>query len=235
MEPEIIIENAVKEIVDMYNSVNHGVDKRAKNNLERAYGGVIRASKGKLVEAIADLIIESAWESLGGRPRDLIIDSKKIEIPTQEEYLNKLPSEELREYCNKKNYKLSVDRHVFIKRKFVLGMECKSYTENAMLKRILVDFHLLETIFPNITCYLLQLESQLGGDYSECKENPLGSQSTHTLLSYFPDVSLNIITLVQGERKVDKPIHKPEFFKPIEEKQIEKAIRLVRKDLQRFI
>ena len=235
METEKIIDNVVEEIVEMYNIVNHGIDEKAKNNLARAYGGVIRSRKGKLVETIADIIIEAAWESVGGKTRELKINSNKFEIPTLEAYLNKLPSDELREYCNEKTYKLSVDRHVFIKRKFVMGMECKSYTENAMMKRILFDFHLLKTLYPDITCYLLQLESQLGGDYSECKENPLGSQSTHTLLSYFPDVKLNIITLVKGERKVDKPIHKTEFFKPIEENQIRKAIILVRKDLRRFI
>ena len=82
------------------------------------------------------------------------------------DYINELPDQEIREhilnnvddYC----YKLSVDKQVFIDEEFVLGIECKSYTENAMLKRVLVDFKLLKTRFSRLKCYLFQLESQLG-------------------------------------------------------------------------
>jgi len=49
----------------------------------------------------------------------------------------------------------------------IMGIECKAYTENAMLKRILVDFTLLKSIVPKANCVLLQLESQLTGDYSK--------------------------------------------------------------------
>lgn len=76
-------------------------------------------------------------------------------------------------------YGLSVDKHIFIDSKFVMGIECKAYTENAMIKRILVDFHLLKTVFPKISCYLFQLESQLGG-----------------------------VTLLKGGRDINRPIHK---------------------------
>ena len=68
-------------------------------------------------------------------------------------------------------------------------------------------------IYPNVKFVLFQLESQLGGDYSEIyKKVKVGSPSVHTLLSYF-DIDLSIITLLRGERKVDKPIHKEKFFK----------------------
>ena len=40
-----------------------------------------------------------------------------------------------------------------------------------MIKRILIDFHLLKTIFPNISCYLFQLESQLGGELFRVARN----------------------------------------------------------------
>lgn len=71
-----------------------------------------------------------------------------------------------------------------------------------MIKRILIDFHLLKTIFTNISCYLFQLESQLGGYYSELPETIYGSKSTHSIMSYFEDVDLNIITLLKGERNI---------------------------------
>lgn len=58
------------------------------------------------------------------------------------------------------------DVQMFIEERFALVMECKAYTENAMLKRILVDFTLLKNVYPDLSFVLLQLESQLGGDYS---------------------------------------------------------------------
>jgi hypothetical protein len=76
----------------------------------------------------------------------------------------------------------------------------------------------------NLHCVLFQLESQLGGDYSQPnKDIILGSYSTHTLLSYF-DVDLIIITLLEGERKVDKPIHKKEYYKELRPENLYKAI-----------
>jgi hypothetical protein len=87
----------------------------------------------------------------------------------------------------------------------------------------LVDFTLLKLKYHDLDCALLQLESQLGGDYASLNDIIYGSPSTHTLLSYF-DINLHIITLLRGERKVDKPIHKTEFYKPLTKKAIDKAI-----------
>jgi hypothetical protein len=115
-----------------------------------------------------------------------------------------------------------------------MGIECKAFTENAMLKRILVDFTLLKTIYPNLSCCLFQLESQLTGDYSEIKKTIIyGSHSTHTLLSYF-DVDLNIFTLLEGERKVDEPIHKKDYFKPLEKKYLIKTIEKISEILNEY-
>jgi len=104
-----------------------------------------------------------------------------------------------------------------------------------MLKRILVDFSLLKTVFPNISCYLFQLESQLGGDYCDLNEVTFGSKPTHTLMSYFPEVKLQIFTFLKGERKIDRPIHKSEYFKPLEKSRIEKAVFMLSKDLERHL
>ncbi|HNS83754.1 MAG TPA: restriction endonuclease, partial [Candidatus Cloacimonas sp.] len=121
-------------------------------------------------------------------------------------------------------YNLKIDVPVYIDDELVMAIECKSYTENAMLKRVLVDFTLLKTQYPVLDCILLQLESQLTGDYSNISQSIIfGSSSTHTLLSYF-DVDLYIITLLQGERNVNKPIHKKEYFKELTSESTEKAI-----------
>ena len=89
----------------------------------------------------------------------------------------------------------------------------------------MVDFHLLKSLHPSLICCLLQLESQLGGDFSDPAANPaMGSRSTHTLLSHFPDVELNIVTLLSGERHPNRPIHDPEHFKALSPQSLESAV-----------
>ncbi|GAA7293267.1 hypothetical protein HpVH26_01400 [Helicobacter pylori] len=128
---------------------------------------------------------------------------------------------------------MSVDKHIFVDNQLVMGIECKNYTENAMLKRILVDFHLLKTLYPNISCYLFQLESQLGGDYSALPETLLGSKPTHSIMSYFESVNLNIVTLLKGERNINQPTHKN--FKPLDEQILIKAIKLIENELKVYL
>jgi hypothetical protein len=218
-------------LIETYNQVmtvmEHDAD-RSNRTDTRAYGGIIRAAKGKLQEYISAELIKIAWEVELGMPANrLEINSNKIRIPIQTEYVHKIKDRTVRDYIalNIKRYcyGLSVDKHVFIDGRFVLGIECKAYTENAMIKRILVDFHLLKIKAPNLLCFLFQLESQLGGDYSEVSHQPKGSLPTHTLMSYFTDVDLRVITLLSGERKVDRPINKAQFFKPISQDRLEIA------------
>lgn len=224
-------------IIDAYNYLVQGIDKRAKESNERAYGGIIRAGKGKLVErSVAEQLVRIAWKDLGMNERRLSFGHHTIKIPINREYINKIKSPEVREYIraniNHMYYRIKPDVQVYIDNSFKISIECKAYTENAMLKRILVDCTLIKHVFPNVKFILLQLESQLGGDYSDVfKEIHFGSPSTHTLLSYF-DIDLNIITLLEGERKVDQPIHKPEFFKPLRMQALLKAINVIKELLR---
>jgi len=210
---------ALKELIRDYDAVVKVIDKDARNQNERAYGGMVRDVKGKLQEHITEELVKIAWKSIGGEAKRLEINSKKIEVPIQKEYVDAIGDSEIRQYIfeNIENYvyKTSVDKHIFIDNKFVIGIECKSYTENAMMKRILVDFHLLKIVYPDLKCWLFQLESQLGGDYSSLQQRCFGSRPTHTLMSFFKDVDLTIFTLLEGERKVDKPIHIHGYFKPL--------------------
>ncbi|MDR1554301.1 MAG: hypothetical protein LBS69_12705 [Prevotellaceae bacterium] len=229
----------IEELVTECNAQIRGIEQIALKDENRAYGGIIRAGKGGLVEFLCRELIKIAWNEINGKEEILFFSDKKIQIPIKKEYISKITSPEIREWIkdnfNDFVFHAQVDIHVFIDNKFILGVECKSYTENAMLKRILVDFTLLKTIYPKLNCALLQLESQLTGDYSQpSKDIIFGSHSTHTLLSYF-DVDLNIITLLDGERKVDKPIHKKEFYKPLKKelliKTVEKFIDLLKSDI----
>lgn len=229
--------SSIEELINDYNSVVKVVDKNAAEDEDRAYGGVIRSVKGKLQEHITEEIIRIAWNNLKGDMNRLEINSKKIKLPIKENYIKSIKNKEVRDYILKNKdhyyYGLSVDKHVFIDNNFVIGIECKAYTENAMIKRILIDFHLLKTLYPNISCYLFQLESQLGGDYSQLPDIVYGSKSTHSIMSYFENVELNIYTFLKGERDINNPIHKN--FKPLKKNVLEKAVKLLENDLKQYL
>jgi uncharacterized protein YeeX (DUF496 family) len=141
----------IKQLINDYNTVVKVIDKDAKDDTsDRAYGGIIRSTKGRLQEHITEEIIKIAWKELGGEEERLNIDSKKHKIPINISYVkNKIKDNEIKKHIlaniNDYCYGLSVDKQVYIDGKFVLGIECKAYTENAMIKRILVDFYLLKT------------------------------------------------------------------------------------------
>ena len=227
---------SIDEIIQTYDSILKVADKNAKES-SRAYGGFLRSLKGKLQEYITSEIIKIAWHNLGGDEKRLEVNSKKVRIPIQLSYVKKIKEAKVREHIlqniEKYHYGLSVDKHIFIDNEFVMGVECKAYTENAMIKRILIDFHLIKTVHPNISCFLFQLESQLGGDYSKLPKTVYGSVSAHSIMSYFENVDLHIFTLLEGERKIDKPIHK--FFKPLEYNNVERAVKLLESFLKEFV
>lgn len=220
------IEQKLRSIIDVYNALVGKIEAKALNSRDRAYGGIIRAGKGKLVESIGKALIEITWEELGMKGK-LEFRNKTIKIPLKKDYLKRIKSPEVKSYIQKNLdkifYRIKPDIQVFVDDKFKISMECKTYTENAMLKRILVDSTLIKQVYPKVSFVLLQLESQLGGDYSQFTLGRFGSHPTHTLLSYF-DIDLNIITLLKGERKVDQPIHKPKFFKPLELTSLKEAV-----------
>jgi len=230
-------EETIKEIVSAYEVVVKGIDSQAQESTSRAYGGIIRAGKGKLVESIAQNITEIGWNLLGGSPDRLSFLHTTFKFPIKKEYVNKIANPVIKKYITDNidsyYYKFKPDVQICIDKKLVMGIECKAYTENAMFKRILVDFTLLKLKYPRLGCVLVQLESQLGGDYSALKDVTLGSPSTNTLLSYF-DIDLNIITLLKGERKVDEPIHKAQYYKPLMEDSLFKAANCIKDLLKEY-
>lgn len=231
-------EKHLKQLIDIVNHRIQGIEYVAQVDQDRAYGGIIRSAKGKLLEELCKELVAIAWDELGGNSDRLSFSNKKVDIPLCKEYINKIESEEVKQWIID-NYPdfvfmAQVDNHTMIDNKFVLGIECKAYTENAMLKRILVDFTLLKSIYKDLKCALLQFESQLRGDYSEIDKPVIfGSHSSHTLMSYF-DVDLHIMTLIKGERKVDEPIHKPDFFKPLTYEAVVKCIDCIKKLLDEY-
>jgi hypothetical protein len=243
------VKKKLKPLIDAYNLLVKGIEQQAEDDADRAYGGIVRAGKarrtgnfdgeyrayggivragkGALVESMARNLVKIAWADMEQPEERLSFIRKSIPIPLKPDYIEKIRNPEVakwvRENIQEFHYGIKTDVHINIDGHFVCGVECKAYSENAMMKRILVDFTLLRQVKPELACVLFQLESQLTGDYSQVTK-PLifGSKSTHTLLSYF-DVDLHIITLLDGERKVDAPIHKPKFYKELKFEALEKA------------
>lgn len=227
---------ALKVLVQDYDRTIGIMESDANDNTDRAYGGFVRQAKGKLQEYITKRLIEIAWiDELGQDKSRLDINSSKIPIPIKLEYLTRIPDyvkKDIESHIEDFVYKLSVDRHVFIDGKFILGIECKAYTENAMIKRIMVDFMFLKTLYPDLKCFLFQLESMLGGDYDQVTDKPLGGTATHSIMSYFDTVDLNILTMIKGVRKVDEPINKPEFYKPLEMSALVRGVKMLVEELK---
>lgn len=153
----------IQTLIEVVNRKNQGIDLIAQIDQNRAYGGIIRAAKGKLIEELCKEIVRIAWSELDGRPNDLGFSDTTVPIPLKEDYLARITSPVVKDWIisnrNKFVFRAQVDVHVMIRNQFVLGIECKAYTENAMLKRILVDYTLLKTVYPSLKCGLLQLES----------------------------------------------------------------------------
>ena len=200
------VEEKLNTLIAAYNKSVKGIDNAATMSKDRAYGGIIRAGKGKLVESLASRLVQIAWvDVLHQSPSRMEINKKKIPIYIKDDYIARISDPKVKDYVishrDKLVYKFSTDAQVFIDQRLVLPIECKAYTENAMLKRILFDAALMKKAVGINTYYLVQLESQLGGDYSELNDVTYGSPTTHVLLSHV-DVELKIITLLKGERRL---------------------------------
>lgn len=230
----------LEKIKEYYDDLLENIEEAA-NTSDRAYGGYIRAFKGELVEYIARELVRITWEDVLDQDiKRLEINKTKMPVKLSDKYnyIDKIESPVVKghilENRNDYVYKFGTDEQVFIDGKLVIPIECKAYTENAMMKRILFDAELMKELTGCDTYYLLQLESQLGGDYSELNDITYGSKPTHVLMSH-SDVNLKIMTLLKGERKVDRPIHKPEFFKELKIEQLEKVVMEFKQVLSKYV
>ena len=230
----------VQELKNYYDNLLKRLEDDAHDS-DRAYGGYVRAFKGELVEYLARELVTIAWvDVLNQDINRMRITKEKMPVLLTNKYgfLDKIKNQDVKDYLtnniDSQKYNFGTDAQVFIDNKLVLPIECKAYTENAMIKRILFDADLMKEVAGCKTYYLLQLESQLGGDYSQLNDITYGSPSTNALMSHV-DINLEIITLLKGERKVDEPIHKPEYFKELKINQLEKAVMIFAKALQPYI
>ncbi len=223
-----------KSIVDLYEDGIHSMYDNKRQ------GGKDRSSKGALTENILEAIVHLAWHKIGGKTHCLYIAKRRVNVPIDADYVRNLTPESTRNHVKQDVegyfYRIELDKGVEIDNNLVLAIECKSYTENAMLKRVLKDFELASIADPKLIFCLFQLENALGGDYGDPnKPEYLGSKSTHTLLSHSPKVKLEIITLLDGNRNSKREIHDPDHFKELPIENVETCVSKFRVLLAPFL
>ena len=203
---------SIKDIKLKYKKAILEAQKLYANRRAEDTAGAVRYAKGKIVEDITKDIVKIAWSKISSDEGRVRMDKKKITIKTNDEV-----------------YKLSQDVHIYIDDVLRISVECKSYTEVAMYKRILVDASLLKKAVPTITAFfVVQLENFLGGDYG-IKIESKGSDSVITLNRVFPELNITVITLLDGNRDIKKPLHIPDYFKQLRNERLNYAIEQFRK------
>lgn len=66
----MVDDKELQEIINAYETLVKGIDKKATDNQDRAYGGIVRAGKGKMLESIAKILVKLAWKDLGKKKVD---------------------------------------------------------------------------------------------------------------------------------------------------------------------
>ena len=231
-----IIDSDLDAIINHYN-----------NEMELMFaeseGGKIRGAKGRLVETLADMMVKLAWTKVLSQPVERLNpkpqkDKKAIKIKEVTQYKQRFKDAQFIETIETKKstikYDFGADLHVYVDGQLVLAIECKSYTESAMLKRIIYDRKLLHEVSEKACYLLIQLESALGGDFHLCSNSSFGSNQYHVLMSR-EDTNIEIITLLEKKRDSNKPIHKPNNKKDLKKEHLIFAIDTIAKTLQDYI
>lgn len=103
-------------------------------------GGQIRAAKSKLVVDLLDAIVHLSWCEMGGESNRFEVVTRRVKIPIEPDYVKNLTPKSTQNYIEKNKegyfYPIELDLAGMIDSRLVLGIECKSYAENAMLKRL---------------------------------------------------------------------------------------------------
>ena len=82
----MVSDKELQEIIDAYNVLVKGISQKAIDNKEsRAYGGIVRAGKGTMLENIAKTLVILAWKDFGKDEKSfkLFVD-RKVEDPYPE-------------------------------------------------------------------------------------------------------------------------------------------------------
>lgn len=228
------IDLQIQSIIDYYDMVMEDL-------YEETNPGKIRSKKGNLVEEIARRLVKVSWGNYLEQSENRLKQDKEkkaIKIIDVEAYIQRYGESPIVETIkSKKNtikYNFGTDNHVYIDGTLVLAIECKSYTESAMLKRIIYDRRMLYEFAPEANYVLLQLESALGGDFALCSRASFGSNQYHVFMSR-EQTNIDVITLLEGRRDADNPIHRRENGKELKKEHLVYAVEVLAKILEQHI
>ena len=76
-----------EDIVRVYDIGVKNIEAKAKGASRRAYGGVLRSFKGKMLEEIAGHMVSIAWKELGGNFNRISPNTNKIPILIHPDYV----------------------------------------------------------------------------------------------------------------------------------------------------
>lgn len=233
-EAKLKVDEQIEDIINYYQA-------SIEDLCEEKNPGLIRSKKGKLVEETARRIVKAAWVACLGQSGERLEQNKKkkaMRMLDWEKYLKRYDDTTIKDKIKSKKssikYDFGTDDHVYIDGKFVLAIECKSYTESAMLKRIIYDRKMLHEYSPETDYILLQFESALGGDFEFCSNSTFGSNQYHVFMSR-EKTNIDVITLLEGRRRSGQPIHKREHRKDLKKEHLLHAILTVSEKLKAYV
>ena len=160
-------------------------------------GGEIRSKSGELSEHMFDMI----WKDIS---KEFDVENKIIKgevVPIK-----------VKSKSGKFNLDSSVDRHCFIKGKFILAVEAKNYMDKCYFQRASSDFELMKRIDKNIKTIVFAFENAINEE----------------TFNFFIDEGYTdkVFYLLDGKRTPTKPIWK--YFKKINKKSLEEVYEYIR-------
>ena len=75
----------------------------------------------------------------------------------------------------------------------------------------------------------------LGGDYSIAVNHQNGSPSVKVLEHYFPNLDIEIVTILDGEPNIKREIHKKQFYKPLRPERLEHTLKYFEHTLKKYL
>ena len=203
-------DSKIEEIKKLY-STNISDCQSLKN--EGSEGGKIRQNKGDMVEEISSMVCRIAIDDLNKEfNKTTIIRIKKDTVDI------------FHKNDRTVSYQMEIDRLVQIDGKTVGHIESKAYADLSMYKRALFDAYLATEHYPEIECFLFELEKGVADS----------SDSLKVLNSKFPEVVLHKHSLLNQLRSSSREIHDVCNYKELSSQEIEDAILFFKSKLRKF-
>ena len=219
----------IKKLKHEIDKILSGIEDKVskiKSKTSRKSGGIKRQIKGNITEKIYSKIINFAIKEtkikckLINRYSELPIELKS---PEKLKTMKKYEEDNNLKFTNEeklKGYFHIYDAYIIYKNKIIMVIEYKSYLENAMLKRCLVDATLTQLTDRKIKYCLCMLETQVRQINRDIGYN------SHSLKSFFYEhfeTNIDMLLLLDESRKINKDIGEKVNLKEVNYEKLEKA------------